>query len=131
MDSSSCRAVSLAWRRSSRPIYCEQMMEPPVAMAENRLIITMLSESTSDTAAMACEPTLLTIMVSAMPISEARICSSIRGIRSAHSCFLINTGAFVPFQRISVGDAPKYSMKRRDLKHFAHVISYLRPCNLR
>ena len=49
-----------------------------------------LMESTSDTAEIAAEPTVATIMVSAVPISAVSTCSIISGMSSAHICFLVN-----------------------------------------
>lgn len=47
-------------------------------------------ESTSDTAERAADPTLLTIMVSAVPIIEFKICSSTTGTRRLRIIRLVN-----------------------------------------
>ena len=52
----------------------------------------MLMESTRETAEMAAEPALLTIMVSAAPISAFSTCSIISGMMSAQTCFFVNIG---------------------------------------
>ena len=57
------------------------------ASADKACITRILMESTSDTAETADAPTLLTIIVSTVPISEAKRFSSMIGIRS----FLIST----------------------------------------
>ena len=90
IDSMSCLPAAFALSVRCFPIYCEQTMAPPVASAEKMLSINVLIESTSDTAEIAAEPTLLTIIVSAVPISELSTCSTISGMRSAQSCFFVN-----------------------------------------
>ena len=57
------------------------MMVPPAASAANTWITSTLIESTSDTAEIAADPTLLTIIVSAVPIIEFNNCSRTTGIR--------------------------------------------------
>ncbi len=52
---------------------------------QNAWITSTLMESTSETAEIAAEPTLLTIMLSAVPIREVRNCSATSGIRSIFS----------------------------------------------
>ena len=59
------------------------MIAPPAARAENACITRTLIESTNDTADIAAEPTLLTIIVSAVPITEFNSCSNITGTRIA------------------------------------------------
>ncbi len=49
----------------------------------------ILMESTSDTAEMAAEPTLLTIIVSIVPIREESSCSIMTGIRSFRKSLLL------------------------------------------
>ena len=56
-------------------MYCEQRIALPAASAENAWITNTLMESTRDTADIAAEPTLLTIMVSTVPIREFSTCS--------------------------------------------------------
>ena len=65
-------------------------MVPPAASAANTWITSTLIESTNDTAEIAADPTLLTIIVSAVPIREFRICSTTTGTSNAHSCLLVN-----------------------------------------
>jgi len=72
------------------------MMVPPAASAANTWITSTLIESTSDTAEIAADPTLLTIIVSAVPIREFRICSTTTGTSNAHSCLLVNRCFFCP-----------------------------------
>ena len=57
-------------------------MAPPAARAESAWITSTFMESTRDTAEMAAEPTLLTIMVSTVPIRQLKSCSTIMGMRS-------------------------------------------------
>ena len=49
----------------------------------------ILMESTKETAEMAAEPTLLTIMVSIVPIREDRSCSTMIGIKSFLKSLLV------------------------------------------
>ena len=49
----------------------------------------MLIESTSETAEIAAEPTLLTIMVSTVPIRDERSCSMMIGISSLRRSTLL------------------------------------------
>ena len=81
----SCLALSVAFFRFFCPIYWEQTMVPPAERAANAWITSTLMESTSETAEIAAEPTLLTIMLSAVPIREVRNCSATSGIRSIFS----------------------------------------------
>ena len=69
------------------------MIVPPVAMAAKTLISSTLIASTSDTAEIAAEPALDTIIVSTVPISELSSCSIISGISSAQICRFVNIGA--------------------------------------
>ncbi len=85
MVSTTCLAARLQPSRSPPPRYWEQRMDAPAAMAENIWITRLLMESTRETAEMASLPTLLTIMVSTMPIREFSSCSTTMGIRSAIS----------------------------------------------
>lgn len=66
------------------------MIAAPVASAANTWITSVLIESTSETADIATLPTLLTIMVSAIPIREFNICSTMIGISSIHNSFVEN-----------------------------------------
>ena len=91
--STSWRPVSTASSRSLRPRYWAQMIVPPVAMAAKTLIISTLMASTSDTAEIAAEPALDTIIVSAVPISELSSCSIISGISRLQICRFVNNGA--------------------------------------
>ena len=75
-------------------MYCEATTAPPVAMAEKMLIRRMLMLSTSDTPDTAASPTFATIMVSAMPMVTARICSIISGTIRRRSSSLENNMDF-------------------------------------
>ena len=55
------------------PRYWAQMIAPPVAMATNTLMIKMFNESTRETAEMAAEPMLVTIMVSTDLINALKL----------------------------------------------------------
>ena len=88
--SSTCFAALSASFGFSFPIYWEQMIQPPAASAEKAWITSTLIESTRETADMAAAPTLLTMMVSAVPIREFKSCSTIRGTSSAHRARLLN-----------------------------------------
>ena len=68
-------------------------MVPPVARAANRYSASTLMESTSDTAEMAALPTVVTIMVSAVPMRALSSCSAISGSSSARICCLVNMNA--------------------------------------
>ena len=70
-------------------MYCEQRIAPPAASAENAWITNTLMESTRDTADIAAEPTLLTIMVSTVPIREFSTCSKITGINRVRSILFV------------------------------------------
>ena len=59
------------------------------ASAENAWITNTLMESTRDTADIAAEPTLLTIMVSTVPIREFSTCSKITGINRVRSILFV------------------------------------------
>ena len=63
-------------------MYWEHRIAPPAASADKACITRILMESTSDTAETADAPTLLTIIVSTVPISEAKRFSNMIGIRS-------------------------------------------------
>ena len=65
------------------------MMAPPVAMAANILMIKIFNESTRETAEMAAEPMLVTIMVSTDPINAVKTCSNINGTMSLFNCSLV------------------------------------------
>lgn len=67
---STCLADSFAFSLFLCPIYYAQTIAPPAASAENAWITNTLIESTSDTAEIAADPTLLTIIVSAVPVME-------------------------------------------------------------
>ena len=82
-----CLAASLLDSRSPLPRYWEQIIAAP---APNTCMTSTLMESTSDTAEIAALPTLLTIMVSAIPIKEFKSCSTIIGRSSVRSCLLEN-----------------------------------------
>ena len=75
-------------------------MVPPAASAENAWINNTLMESTRETAEIAADPTLLTIMVSAVPIKEFNSCSRMTGTRMLFSilfekrCFC---SIYIPF----------------------------------
>jgi len=81
MMNNTCLADSFAIFLFCCPIYCEQTIAPPAASAENACITRILIESTSDTAEIAADPILLTIIVSAVPIIEFNNCSRTTGIR--------------------------------------------------
>ena len=71
------------------PKYWAQMMAPPVAMAANILMIKIFNESTRETAEIAAEPMLVTIMVSTDPINAVKTCSNINGINNFRNCSLV------------------------------------------
>lgn len=71
MMNNTCLADSFAIFLFCCPIYCEQTIAPPAASAENACITRILIESTSDTAEIAADPILLTIIVSAVPIIDS------------------------------------------------------------
>jgi hypothetical protein len=87
MTRNTCLAARLAPLGLLLPMYWEHRIAPPAASADKACITRILMESTSDTAETADAPTLLTIIVSTVPISEAKRFSSMIGIRS----FLIST----------------------------------------
>ena len=64
-------------------------MAPPAASAESAWITRTFMESTSETAEMAADPTLLTIMVSTVPIRQERSCSTMMGTRSLRRSVLV------------------------------------------
>ncbi len=64
-------------------MYWAQTIAPPAANAENAWITNILIESTSDTAEIAADPTLLTIIVSAVPMMEFNNCSSMIGTKKS------------------------------------------------
>lgn len=65
------------------------MMAPPVAMAANTLMIKMFNESTRETAEIAAEPMLVTIIVSTDPINAVKTYSNINGINNLFNCSLV------------------------------------------
>ena len=71
------------------PKYWAQMMVPPVAMAVNILMIKIFNESTRETAKIAVEPILVTIMVSTDPINAVKTYSNINGINNLFNCSLV------------------------------------------
>ena len=73
----------------SEPKCWAQMMAPPVAMAANILMIKIFNESTRETAEIAVEPILVTIMVSTDLINAFKTCSNINGIKSLLNCSLV------------------------------------------
>ena len=83
------------------PRYWAHTIVPPVAMAENTWIISTLMASTSETAEMAADPALLTIMVSTEPIMAVSTCSAISGISRLQICFLVNIPVHPRFRQIS------------------------------
>lgn len=85
-----CLAASLLDSRSPLPRYWEQIIAAPAPNAVNTCMTSTLMESTRDTAEIAALPTLLTIMVSAIPIKEFKSCSTIIGRSSVISCLLEN-----------------------------------------
>ena len=85
-----CLAASLLDSLSPLPRYWEQIIAAPAPNAVNTCMTSTLMESTSDTAEIAALPTLLTIMVSAIPIKEFKSCSTIIGRSSVRSCLLEN-----------------------------------------
>ena len=85
-----CLAALFAPLSSPFPRQWEHMIAAPVASAANTWITSVLIESTSETADIATLPTLLTIMVSAIPIREFNICSTMIGISSIHNSFVEN-----------------------------------------
>ena len=85
-----CLAALLAPSLSPLPRYWAQIIAAPVASAANTWMTNILMESTNDTADIATLPTLLTIIVSAIPIREFNICSTIIGINSIHRFFVEN-----------------------------------------
>ena len=89
MTKNTCLA---AWRAPFvlwLPRYCEQRIAPPAASAESACMTRILIESTSETAEIAAEPTLLTIIVSTVPIREANSCSIIIGTKSFRSLVFV------------------------------------------
>ena len=86
-----CLAASLLDSRSPLPRYWEQIIAAPAPNAVNTCMTSTLMESTRDTAEIAALPTLLTIMVSAIPIKEFKSCSTIIGRSSVISCLLENS----------------------------------------
>ena len=90
MINSTCRADSFARSLFLCPMYWAQTIAPPAANAENAWITNILIESTSDTAEIAADPTLLTIIVSAVPMMEFNNCSSMIGTKRARIILLLN-----------------------------------------
>ena len=68
-----CFKAWLAFSFWLYPKYWVQMMAPPVAMAANILMIKIFNESTRETAKIAAEPILVTIMVSTDPINAVKL----------------------------------------------------------
>ena len=80
-------------RSSSRaPMDWAHTTAPPVARAENTLMMSTLMRSTSATLDTAVSPAADTIMMSAMPTMTDRNCSIIRGMMSLRRACLLNTG---------------------------------------
>ena len=77
-----CFKAWLAFSFWLYPKYWAQMMATPVAMAANILMIKIFNESTRETAEIAAEPMLVTIMVSTDPINAVKTCSNINGTMS-------------------------------------------------
>jgi hypothetical protein len=77
---------------SDRPIYCAQTTAPPVQSAVKMLMISTLSESTSETPETADSPTPAIMTTAARPTVIARSCSSIRGIMSCLNAAVVNIG---------------------------------------
>lgn len=88
--STTCPAALLLSFLFPLPIYCEQIIVAPDAIAENICITRLLIESTSDTADIAALPTVETIIVSAIPIKEFKNCSMMIGNNSQKSVLLSN-----------------------------------------
>ena len=89
MTKSTCLADSLAAFLLLLPRYWEQRIAPPAASAESAWITKTLMESTRDTAEIAADPTLLTIIVSAVPIREESSCSTMIGTKSFRRSWLL------------------------------------------
>lgn len=94
---STCLADSFARFTFFCPIYCAQTIAPPAASAENAWITSTLIESTNDTAEIAADPTLLTIIVSAVPMMEFRSCSRTTRYQKICNHFICEHMLFVPF----------------------------------
>lgn len=88
--STTCPAALLLSFMFPLPIYCEQMIVAPDAIAANIWMTRLFMESTSDTADIASLPTVETIIVSTIPIREFKNCSIIIGKRSPNSVLLSN-----------------------------------------
>ena len=84
-----CFKAWLAFSFWFYPKYWAQMMAPPVAMAANILMIKIFNESTRETAEIAAEPMLVTIMVSTDPINAVKTYSNINGINNLFNCSLV------------------------------------------
>lgn len=84
-----CFKAWLAFSFWLYPKYWAQMMVPPVAMAVNILMIKIFNESTRETAKIAAEPILVTIMVSTDPINAVKTYSNINGINNLFNCSLV------------------------------------------
>ena len=84
-----CFKAWLAFSFWLYPKYWAQMMAPSVAMAANILMIKIFNESTRETAKMAAEPMLVTIMVSTDPINAVKTYSNINGINNLFNCSLV------------------------------------------
>lgn len=82
-----CLAASLLDSRSPLPRYWEQIIAAPAPNAVNTCMTSTLMESTRDTAEIAALPTLLTIMVSTIPIKAFNNCSTMIGMSNAHNVF--------------------------------------------
>ena len=92
-------------------------MAPPVAMAANTLMIKMSYESTRETAEMAVEPMLVTIMVSTDPINSVKTWSNINGIKSLLNCSLVYMVKLLKNKKISF-DILTYKYYVADVWHF-------------
>lgn len=73
MEKINCFKAWLAFSFWLDPKYWAQMMAPPVAMAANILMIKIFNESTRETAEIAAEPMLVTIMVSTVPLMRLKL----------------------------------------------------------
>lgn len=85
-----CSAALLLSFLFPLPIYCEQTIVAPDAIAENICMTRLLIESTSDTADIAALPTVETIIVSTIPIKEFKNCSMMIGKSSQNSALRSN-----------------------------------------
>lgn len=92
--STTCPAARLLSFLFPLPIYREQTIAAPAAIAEKICMTRLLIESTSATADIASLPTVETIIVSAIPIREFRNCSTTIGRSSQNKVLLSNKRLF-------------------------------------